>query len=1320
MNGDDVVTTRGAARQPFLLLACISAIAISFCAAVPLADAKEPVFDFCVSGEIGGQCSSPRGVAINQDGTGGVAAGTVYVSDFQNRRIQVFDADGNFLLAWGADVVAGGTTGFEICVAAATCKRGAESGIAGGFFGNAGGIAVHQGTGDVYVVDRNNFRVQQFTATGSFVRAWGGDVDSTGGTGFEICEVAANCKAGIEGTGAGFFGSSGALAGIGTDAAGGVYVADAGNSRVQKFASNGTFLRMGGWDVNAATGSTKYEICATAASCKAGIAGAGNACQFQDQNPNHLAVASSGDVYAVDTGNGRIYRLASTLACDSAFALPATLGADLFRAIAVDPGSGRLLITEDGSQTIYEVDPAVGEVVEESVSGASAFWVGLAVNGATGRVYGASSSPLSGGSWMRVLGFGALPSVVTSPAVTAITGTSATVKGWVNPVGVPLTECAFEYVESINFESTGFAGAEKEPCAETLAEIGSGTDPVSVHAELTGLSNGTKYHFRLVAANGSGQAQALPRSFETAGPQVIETWSQDVTLAEADLRAEIDPKGSATTYRFEYGTSSAYGQQTPELPVGPDTGVQEVSFFLEGLQPGTTYHYRVVATNADGVREGPDRVFTTYVAPTLEVDCPNQGFRAGASERLPDCRAYELVSPPDKGGGDIIAAHSFDLGREAAWRQSAPDGDRVTYTSTTAFGDALRGTIANQYLSSRDPTTGWSTHGINPPQETTVFDPAGNLSYDLGINFLAFRPDLCEALLRDHNVVPLAPEGLEGHTNLYVRDNCPPGTDSYEALTTALFGTVGDDLTLNYASFSADGRQVVFGATAALTPNAKTIGNQRIYAYDRATRQLRLVSVLPLSEGGKAAIGDAAVGTAYASISHGRESPLARAISTDGSRIFWTSAGKIYVNIADEGTRLVSVGGSFVTAATDGSIAIVLKAGELLEFDVDAGTTTPIAGDVGGVAAASEDLSHLYFTSDEDLADGATAGGNNLYLRRGGGGLEFVAALSPEDGVAAGLGIHVDSTEPFLHGSRTTPDGRYLAFMSNRSLTGYDNVDVAADEPASEVFRYDAVTDTLTCVSCKPSGARPAGRPLDPLYGRTGTPPHVRAAAWIPTWEWANHGKRVLSDDGRRIYFNSYDALGLQDTNGAQDVYQWEALGAGGCSVDDSDYAAANGGCVSLISDGRDAQESELLDASTTGRDVFFTTASSLDPRDPGSIDVYDAREGGGFPPPPPPVGPCVGDACQPVPSAPVQETPASAVFRGPGDSVKGIDCRPKARRAAKLSRQAKFARHAAARAETAQAERQLLRRAARLSGKARRWRQAAKKCRRSNRGAKR
>jgi len=251
--------------------------------------------------------------------------------------------------------------------------------------------------------------------------------------------------------------------------------------------------------------------------------------------------------------------------------------------------------------------------------------------------------------------------------------------------------------------------------------------------------------------------------------------------------------------------------------------------------------------------------------------------------------------------------------------------------------------------------------------------------------------------------------------------------------------------------------------------------------------------------------------------------------------------------------------------------------------------------------------------------------------------------------------------------------------MSQRPLSGYDNRDAASGERDEEVFLYDAAANggegKLVCASCNPSGARPHGVPYNkpgtierslPLAGGAGVWPGDQwLAANLPGWTeyrtcCALYQSRYLSNSGR-LFFNSSDALVPQDTNGNEDVYQYEppqsveeAPSSDTCTIQSPTYNPASEGCVDLISKGTSAEESAFLDASETGEDVFFLSAARLTPRDEDTaLDVYDARVGGGEAEPVKPVE-CSGDACQAPATPPNDATPGSLTFHGAGNLSEG------------------------------------------------------------------
>ena len=252
-----------------------------------------------------------------------------------------------------------------------------------------------------------------------------------------------------------------------------------------------------------------------------------------------------------------------------------------------------------------------------------------------------------------------------------------------------------------------------------------------------------------------------------------------------------------------------------------------------------------------------------------------------------------------------------------------------------------------------------------------------------------------------------------------------------------------------------------------------------------------------------------------------------------------------------------------------------------------------------------------------------------------------------------------------------SPDGLHAAFGSVAlSPTGYDNADAAGGEPDQEVYLYDAGTGELRCASCNPSGARPHGL----NFGSKSQP--VWVAARLAPRRTPLHAPRSLSEDGRRLFFESRDKLVPRDANGTWDVYQWEAPGKGSCTTSRPTYSSDSGGCVELISSGQSPSGAGFLDADPSGRNAFIGTQAGLIEADYGLNDVYDARIDGGFPEPAAPPAGCTGEACQSPAPAPQAKTPASSAFQGPGNAAQGRDCAALAGRLRILAHRNRALRH--------------------------------------------
>jgi hypothetical protein len=425
-----------------------------------------------------------------------------------------------------------------------------------------------------------------------------------------------------------------------------------------------------------------------------------------------------------------------------------------------------------------------------------------------------------------------------------------------------------------------------------------------------------------------------------------------------------------------------------------------------------------------------------------------------------------------------------------------------------------------------------------------------------------------------------------------------------------------------------------------------------------------------------------------------REQVVRNAVSADGSRVVWSYGSHLYLRdtTSEKTVQLDEVqGGSgqgssvpeFQAASSDDSrifftdsqsltkdasgpadlyeCEIVEEAGQLECRLSDLTGGGESAGVMGSIPGVSEDGSYVYFVASGVLTGGqandrgevAVAGQHNLYVHHE-GVTTLVAVLSSEDTTDWVTGLHTLTV-------RVSPDGRWLSFMSERSLTGFDNRDAVSGKHDREVFLYHAGGNgegRLVCASCNPTGGRPHGILAEEIQGGGfGPGPFEKKqniAAFLPGWTSPLYQSRYLSNSGR-LFFDSYDALAPQDTNGAEDVYQFEPSGVGGCTATGTTFVVASGGCVGLISSGTSKEDSVFLDASESGSDVFFLTNAQLAPLDTDTVlDIYDAHECGAgedcSPPASTPVPACEGDACQSPIAAPEDPTPGSLTYQGPGN----------------------------------------------------------------------
>ena len=787
---------------------------------------------------------------------------------------------------------------------------------------------------------------------------------------------------------------------------------------------------------------------------------------------------------------------------------------------------------------------------------------------------------------------------------------------------------------------TDFCGSLASPCSHLVEYDAAGAQVADVGAG-TFEAGGSRFPPMVAVDEDSGRVYATDGAkeevliFGPPKPPVVEKeLTAEVTTSEAKLGALVNSGGIQTTYRFEYGTSTGYGQSTPfpEGSVGEGLASHAVWAAASGLAPGMTYHYRVVATSELGEAVGPDQTFTTLSAE--QAACPNEEFRGGFSARLPDCRAYELVTPPSKASVTVTGAGP-----------AAGDGDAIGFDTKEPLPEEPTGGL--HYIATRG-ASGWSAEDIIPLESYSgaTCDSSSNdvVGYSDGLSTAlisfgrdsrASEPGGSELEKQECNAegLQVVPGEPVGYQNLLLRENA---TGAYRLLNAPPPSVTPADA--HFQGASADLSHVVFSEMAPLVEGAP-YGVEDLYEWDEGALRL-------LSAGGSLA------GTSNGS--------SAGAISADGSHILFESGGDLYVRI--DGEEMVQVdksqgpgasgGGSFQAASADGSEVFFLDESKLTsESTAESGKpdlyecvlpegasgceltdlTVAKGGEPADVLRVSllgnQDSSHVYFVAKGVLAankrqytdsegkeveEGAVNGERNLYVWDD-GTITYIATFGEDD---------------FLAGY-ASPDGAWFAFDSSKGLTGYDNTPSVGPEPepvpVQEIFLYSAASQQLLCASCNPSGEVPLGGGGADL---------------------GSFARRPLSDGGR-LFFETKEALLPADTNGQVDVYEYED------------------GHVYPISTGTSPRASTFKGASESGGNVFFQSSQQLVPQDtqPEASVIYDARVEGGFPEPASPP-PCTNaDACRaPVsPQPSVYGAPASATFSGAGN-LTPPEVKPKAK----------------------------------------------------------
>jgi hypothetical protein len=863
--------------------------------------------------------------------------------------------------------------------------------------------------------------------------------------------------------------------------------------------------------------------------------------------------------------------------------------------------------------------------------------------------------------------------------VQGVTDSEASFHGRVNPEGNLLKACRFEYLTGAKYKADGdsFKSAKQLPCIPSPAGIGEGKSPVDVQAEATELEPNTEYRVRLLAEKEKSEPRAVTGettfTTEAAPPALsaVKAWS--VSDTTATLAAAVNPRNSAVTdCHFEWGATESYGHTAP-CQTDPGAGnapVVVTAKDLSGLDPSTTYHFRVVAENgAGGPQNGEDATFVTRSS----VVFPQRG--------------YELVSHSDPNGISALPVGA------------AADGNRFAFSSLLPLPGSQLGGGYQTWIATRDPEDGsWTQRYIGPAHQETHeggnVEPHPVFSADLSVAAWGYRGSVDPDDQNGANDL-YRTDVASGAVGWFSRDPAiPAGTPQTDPVPVA--GT-----TLEGARFvSADGSRVYFVSRRNLLP-ADATDNNTAALYEWRDGQLSLVSIAPESSTGftqEAALGSFSPNSSSGNpVVYGGEVSR-NAVSPDGSRVAF-EVGLSPLKQFDSQRLFVRVdGNSTVEASAPAPGAPPITAPKQVNYwgadaetknvfftssspltpdssapDV-AGTivepaaadlyryTVPLDGNpanghlidltphVGGAGVVkvlwvSDDGRRVYFTSSEALTPDANPaplckqldlardsqhpqpGPCNVYLAELEGPADDSAQLSLIATGQASLGKSFSTREKDLS-IAANPDGSTLAFVSPDQLVPGRRTGGGFTVSDYQLYVYQAGRDELSCASCPADGSVPAASAdLTPIRGD-----FIGARQEVP------HIRNVAADGV--VFFQTATPLLAADTNQRTDVYEWR------------------GGRLHLITSGADPSNDLVGDATagsstSPGATVFFSSSGAYVPGvQPGVDRIYAARVGGGFKPPLP-TPPCGGEDCKPVATAqPNYATPATAMIEGRGNVV--------------------------------------------------------------------
>lgn len=767
----------------------------------------------------------------------------------------------------------------------------------------------------------------------------------------------------------------------------------------------------------------------------------------------------------------------------------------------------------------------------------------------------------------------------------------------------------------------------------------------------------------LITATPSATAATLP----TAEADAVHTVDAEGKLSVFGM---VSPNGGTVKYWFEFLSEAQFQEEawtsaaksSPTETSGGGLVWQEIP---ADLPAGETYHYRLAVENEAQFEGEPQYSSTartlTVPAPEPETDpaCPNAAVRTGPSAQLPDCRAYEQVTPANKEGAEDI----FDYGLSFQEHTVVGlDGEHLIFQATPAkWGPNVGGSIfgQNSYLFART-SAGWAMTSLYPQPQI-----GGNsLRTETGRTF--DTPDLSQVLVEEY----LSVSNVNSSREVKYALGRPGGP----------YTGVGHDFTEgegkeeehwgHWAAQSRDGsvaviespdHELILGEPTGTTKD-REFGNYLGYdLYEYSGGHLSQVNVYTDGETigtcgaemvqGREGSGNRGQGQGHENRGISVESGSVNAVSSNGSRIFFEayprgcpireeqvvhrledngSTPNIELYMRLDGKETVDIGSYIFEGANPEGTRLFLskwneEKGSLEYFSYN--TETRLAKPLFSLHGDALDLKHAlsengnvyYFEAigPTALTPEAPPDKNDIYRYDiSSETMSFVAVSSQNNDHSSGFYV--------------SPDGGDFYF----NVDSVEGVTGGANPVVAQVYRYDSTEDVVQCVACA-SSYDPEPQQISVFMPEYGPEGYILSPLASPA-----------SENGNFVFFDTSNALVPQDINGeivpgeladyfspSSDVYEWRRDGVDGCGRVQ--------GCLALITNGIDGLENVLLGVGRSGQDVFIGTHSQLAPTDTDQGgDIYDARIDGGFPVPPPPPTECEGDECstpQVAPSDPTQ-----------------------------------------------------------------------------------